>query len=136
MFIAAGTGVADREQGIASGIASTSTSIGAAIGLAVLVLVANAGTGGLTGDALRTAVADGLGTAVLVVAAGIAAIALIALNLRPSSPPPVETRVRAGLPCRRDQRWRRRLPTSFGLQSFTAAVFSYAMPCGYEMSST
>ena len=49
MFIAAGTGVADREQGIASGIASTSTSIGAAVGLAVLVLVANAGTDGLHG---------------------------------------------------------------------------------------
>ena len=85
MFIAVGTGVADREQGIASGMASTSTSIGAAVGLAALVLVANSGTGGLTGETLRTAVADGLGTAVLVVAAGIAVIALVALNLRPGS---------------------------------------------------
>ena len=39
MFIAAGTGVDDAEQGVASGIASTSTSIGAAVGLALLVLV-------------------------------------------------------------------------------------------------
>ena len=85
MFIAAGTGVADREQGIASGIASTSTSVGAALGLSVLVLVANAGTDGLTGEALRIATADGLSTAVLVVAVGIAAIALVALNLRPGS---------------------------------------------------
>jgi MFS family permease len=91
MFIAAGTGVADREQGIASGLASTSTSVGAAVGLAVLVLVATSGTDGLTGEALRTATADGLSTAVLVVAAGIAAIALVALNLRPSATTRAET---------------------------------------------
>jgi MFS family permease len=95
MFIAAGTGVADREQGIASGIASTSTSVGAAVGLAVLVLVATSGTDGLTGEELRIATADGLSTAVLVVAAGIAAIALVALNLRPSST------TRAFTPCPR-----------------------------------
>jgi EmrB/QacA subfamily drug resistance transporter len=68
MFIAAGTGVADSEQGVASGIVSTSTSVGAAVGLALLVLVANAG---------------GLDAAVLVVAGGIAATALVALNFRP-----------------------------------------------------
>jgi MFS family permease len=90
MFIAAGTGVADREQGVASGLASTSTSVGASVGLAVLVLVATSGTDGLTGEALRIATADGLSTAVLVVAAGIAAIAVIALNLRPGSATPTE----------------------------------------------
>jgi EmrB/QacA subfamily drug resistance transporter len=83
MFIAAGTGVPDADQGVASGIASTSTSIGAAVGLAVLVLVANADTGGLAGEPLRIATADGLSTAVLVVAAAIALTALVALNLRP-----------------------------------------------------
>ena len=83
MFIAAGTGVADGEQGIASGIVSTSTAVGAAVGLAALVLVANSGTDGLGGEALRIASADGLSAAVLVVAAGIAATALLALNLRP-----------------------------------------------------
>ncbi len=92
MFIAAGTGVADHEQGVASSIASTSTSIGAAVGLALLVLVANANTDGLSGNALRTATADGLSTAVLVVSGAITLIALVALNLRPapvdrSSPP-------------------------------------------------
>jgi hypothetical protein len=38
----------------------------------------------LSGEALRTATADGLSTAVLVVSGGIAAIALVALNLRPA----------------------------------------------------
>jgi hypothetical protein len=95
MFIAAGTGVADREQGIASGIASTSTSIGASVGLALLVMVATSGTDGLTGEALRTATADGLSTAVLVVAGAIAAIAVVALNLRPTATP------HADIPCPR-----------------------------------
>jgi EmrB/QacA subfamily drug resistance transporter len=98
MFIAAGTGVADGEQGVASGIASTSTSVGAGVGLALLVLVANSGTDGLNGEALRIATADGLSTAVLVVAAGIAAIALVALTLRPSPNP------RADTPCPRQLR--------------------------------
>jgi EmrB/QacA subfamily drug resistance transporter len=95
MFIAAGTGVSDREQGIASAIVSTAGGVGAAVGLALLVLVANSGTDGLAGEALRTATADGLSGAVLVIAAGIAATALIALDLRPSS------RTRAKTPCPR-----------------------------------
>jgi hypothetical protein len=95
MFIAAGTGVPDREQGIASAIASTSSSVGAAVGLAGLVLVANADTDGLAGEALRTATADGISAAVLVVAAGIAATALLAVGLRPS------TRTSAPTPCPR-----------------------------------
>jgi len=84
MFIAAGTGVAAREQGVASGIASTSTSVGAGVGLALLVLVAAAGTEGLSGEGLRIATADGLSTAVLVIAAVIVATALVALRLRPA----------------------------------------------------
>jgi MFS family permease len=95
MFIAAGTGVHDREQGVASGIASTSTSVGAAVGLALLVLVANSGTDGLAGEPLRIATAEGLSTAVFVIAAGIAVIALLALNLRPGP------RTRAKIPCPR-----------------------------------
>ena len=73
------------EQGVAAGIASTGARVGAAVGLAVLVLVANAGTDGLAGEALRTATADGIRTAVLVVAAGIAVTALLAASLRPRS---------------------------------------------------
>ncbi len=85
-YIAAGTGVDEREQGIASGIASTASGIGAAVGLAVLVLVANAGTEGLTGEPLRVATADGIATAVLVIAGGIALTLLVALNLRRAEP--------------------------------------------------
>ena len=85
IFIAAGTGVAEREHGVASGIASTAMGIGAAVGLAVLVLVANSGTDGLAGEPLRIATADGLSAAVLVVAAGIAATLPLALSLRPAA---------------------------------------------------
>jgi EmrB/QacA subfamily drug resistance transporter len=95
MFIAAGTGVPDAEQGIASAIVSTAGGVGAAVGLAVLVLIANAGTDGLAGEALRVATADGLSNAVLVVAAGIAATALVAVNLRDGS------RARPAAPCPR-----------------------------------
>ncbi len=95
MFIAAGTGVADREQGVASGITSTGTSVGAAVGLALLVLVANSGTEGVAGESLRIATADGLSSAMLVIAAAIAAIAFVALLLRPA--PGAAT----GIPCPR-----------------------------------
>lgn len=95
MFIAAGTGVADGEQGVASAIASTASGVGAAVGLAVLVLVANSGTDGLAGEALRIATADGLAAAVLVVAGGIAVTALVALSLRPGP------RTRGETPCPR-----------------------------------
>ncbi|MFJ3926396.1 MFS transporter [Streptomyces sp. NPDC090022] len=72
MFITAATGVPDRDQGTASGIASTGSGVGAAVGLAVLVLIATAGLDGLTGEQLRTATADGISRALFVVAAGIA----------------------------------------------------------------
>jgi hypothetical protein len=89
IFIAASTGVAEREQGVASGIASTAMGIGAALGLALLVLVANAGTEDLSGEALRAATADGISTAVLVVTGGIAATLLVALTLRTAPVPQV-----------------------------------------------
>lgn len=82
MFIAAASGVGDREQGIASGTVSTFAGIGAAIGLAVLVLVANAGTAGLLGEDPRIATADRIRNAVFVIAGGIATTLVIALNLR------------------------------------------------------
>ncbi|MFD3806953.1 MFS transporter [Streptomyces sp. NPDC058619] len=82
MFIAAGTGVSDREQGIASGIAATGSGMGAAVGLAVLVLVATAGLDGATGERLRDGTAHGVSTALYGVAAGIAATFVTALFLR------------------------------------------------------
>jgi EmrB/QacA subfamily drug resistance transporter len=87
MFIAAGLDVQDRDQGVAAGLASTSTSIGAALGLALLVLVANAGPDDLAGEALRADTANGLSNAVLVISAGIALTAVAALNLRPPRAP-------------------------------------------------
>jgi EmrB/QacA subfamily drug resistance transporter len=102
MFIAAAGGVRDREQGIAAAIASTSSSVGAAVGLAALVLVANAHTDGLAGEALRSAKADGIGAAMLLVAAGIAATALLAMLLRPSArasgPTPCPRQVALAMP--------------------------------------
>jgi MFS family permease len=92
MFIAAGTGVPDDDQGVASGAASTAMQAGAAVGLAVLVLVANAGTEGLDGEELRTATADGISAAAFVVAAGIAATIAVALALPRHTGPDNEPR--------------------------------------------
>lgn len=89
MFIAAATGISDRQQGIASGIASTGSGAGAAVGLAVLVLVATAGLDGLTGERLRIATTDGIRTALFVVAGGIALTFLLALTRCPTRPEPV-----------------------------------------------
>ncbi|WP_338930878.1 MFS transporter [Streptomyces netropsis] len=82
MFIAAGTGVSDREQGIASGIASTGSGMGAAVGLAILVLVATAGLDDLAGERLQNETAQGISTTLFVVAAGIALTFLVALSRR------------------------------------------------------
>ena len=76
MFIAASTGVASRDQGIASGMASTGTQIGAAAGLAALVLVANSYTDGQTASPARRRRRRPR-AAVLVTAGGIAATPLI-----------------------------------------------------------
>ncbi|KAB8194786.1 MFS transporter [Nonomuraea phyllanthi] len=89
MFGAATSGTAPHQQGIASGAASTAQQVGGAVGLAVLVAVANAGTGGLTGPAVRSATADGLRAAILVAAIGIALTALVALGFSaPRRPAP------------------------------------------------
>ncbi len=53
MWIASASGVAAEEQGVASGMASTTLNIGNAIGLAVLIAIANAGIAGQQGEALR-----------------------------------------------------------------------------------
>lgn len=89
MFIAAATGIPDRQQGIASGIASTGSGAGAAVGLAILVLVANAGLDGLTGEQLRIATADGISTTLFIVAGGIALTFVFALSRCPTPREPV-----------------------------------------------
>jgi MFS family permease len=83
LFIAASTGVSPHQHGVASGIASTSSGIGAAVGLAVLVLVATAGSDATASPLARAYTAHGIATAVLVAAAGIAATIPLALRIRP-----------------------------------------------------
>ena len=79
--IAAVSGVAERESGLASGLINTSQQVGGALGLAVLATVANSRTADVTastgGDpaALATALTEGFQSAFL----GGAAIALLGL---------------------------------------------------------
>jgi hypothetical protein len=77
IFIAGATGISDRQQGVASGIVSTGTGVGATVGLAMLVLIANAGTGGLGGEELRLATARGISLAAYGIAGGIMITLLI-----------------------------------------------------------
>jgi MFS family permease len=86
IFIAAATGVAPRRQGVASAIVSTGSGIGAAVGLALLVLLADPGTGNLDGEALRIATADGIRTAVYAIAVAIVVTLLIVLAGYPRRP--------------------------------------------------
>jgi MFS family permease len=86
MFIAGGTGVPDRQQGVASGIVSTGSGIGAAVGLAVLVLIANAGKGSLAGEELRVAAAEGIARSTFAIAGGIALTLLIVAGCSSSRP--------------------------------------------------
>lgn len=99
MWIAAASGVAPAEQGVAGGMASTTQQTGYAVGLAVLVAIANAGVHGPAGRELRTAVADGLQTAVYVTAAGILLGALVALVLprKPTGTAPSASTVDVGV---------------------------------------
>ncbi|MCX4662062.1 MFS transporter [Streptomyces uncialis] len=82
MWITAATGTAPEEQGVANGAASTGLNIGNAIGLAVFTALADRGTDGKSGEALRAATADGEFLVVLLTAAGMAGGLLIALTLR------------------------------------------------------
>ncbi len=82
MFIAASTGTPDHQQGVASGIASTGSGIGAVIGLALLVLVANHGIDGLAGEQLRDATAHGIRSAVFLIAGAISATLMVTWQLR------------------------------------------------------
>lgn len=81
MWIAAASGVDHDEQGVASGMASTTLNVGNAIGLAILIAIANAGTAGLAGDMLHAAMAGGARLAFILAAAGIVLSFLIALAL-------------------------------------------------------
>lgn len=81
MWIAAASGVAHDEQGVASGMACTTLNIGNAIGMATLIAVANSHIAALTGDALKSAISDGIGLAFWLAAAGILISLLAAMAL-------------------------------------------------------
>lgn len=81
MWIASASGVAAEEQGVASGMASTTLNIGNAIGLAVLIAIANAGIAGQQGEALRLVIADGARLAFILAVLGIVLGGLVALAL-------------------------------------------------------
>lgn len=83
MWIASATGVADHEQGVASGMSSTALQVGSALGLAVLVVAGGLGEG--TGPAL----AAGLRTALFIAAAGTLLGTAVALTFaREPAPKP------------------------------------------------
>lgn len=81
MWVAASSGVAKEEQGVASGIASTALNIGNAVGLAILIAVANTGIQGKSGEALLEAISAGERTAIYLAALGILLGAIVALFL-------------------------------------------------------
>jgi EmrB/QacA subfamily drug resistance transporter len=81
MWIAAAAGVAPGEQGVASGMASTTLNVGNAIGLAVLIAIANSGVFDQPADRLPDAVAHGGQIAVLIAAAAMALGMLASLTL-------------------------------------------------------
>lgn len=78
MWIAASAGVAPGDQGVASGLASTTLQVGGAVGLAVLVALA----GGVGQNASGPGLLDGIRTAVFAIAGGIGCGALALLALR------------------------------------------------------
>jgi EmrB/QacA subfamily drug resistance transporter len=88
MFIAAATGVPDRRQGVASGIVSTASGIGAAVGLAVLVIIANLGTEGLRDEPLRVAAAEGISRVAYTIACGVMLMLIIMIGFRVRSGKP------------------------------------------------
>lgn len=85
MWIAAATGVRQEEQGVASGMASTTLSVGNSIGLAVLIALANRHLGGLEGEALAGAMLEGIQLAFWLAAAGIL-VSLLAAFALPAQP--------------------------------------------------
>ncbi|MCS0637592.1 MFS transporter [Streptomyces sp. LP05-1] len=78
LWIAAASGIPARDQGVASGLASTALQVGGAVGLAVLIVVVGAGDHGAATATPAGAVRD----AVWIIAAGIAAGACALLPLR------------------------------------------------------
>ena len=86
MWIAAASGVRHDEQGVASGMASTTLSVGNAIGLAILIAIANAHTTGLGDTMHRESVTSGIRLS-FELAAGSILIGLLAALALPRKEP-------------------------------------------------
>ncbi|MFJ5840560.1 MFS transporter [Streptomyces shenzhenensis] len=78
MWIVAASGVAAEDQGVASGMASTTLQVGGAVGLALLVALSGGVGQGPPDDALLT----GIRAAVFAIAAGLGCGVLLTLALR------------------------------------------------------
>ncbi|WP_221349530.1 MFS transporter [Streptomyces beigongshangae] len=83
MWIVAASGVAPEDQGVASGMASTSLQVGGAVGLALLVALA----GGVGQGPSDGALLSGIRAAVFTAAAGIGCGALLTSGLRRAAAP-------------------------------------------------
>lgn len=90
MWIAAASGVHHDEQGVASGMASTTLSVGNAIGLAVLIAIANGHAASLGDTASAVAAAEGIKLAFWLAAAGIVASLVVTFALPGTSRKPAE----------------------------------------------
>ncbi|MFR9724022.1 MFS transporter [Streptomyces sp. MS19] len=91
LFAAAGAGVAPHEQGVASGLASTTKEIGGALGLALVVALATGAS-----DLLDGLHAAGWTAAALTVAGGLSALALKSDRPAPRRPAAPKTLEGAG----------------------------------------
>jgi MFS family permease len=83
IYISAGSGVADEQQGVAAAATTTAASVGAGIGLAMLVLLAGAGSSASPGGA-RSLGADDVGRALFGIGIVIASTMPIAARLQPA----------------------------------------------------
>jgi EmrB/QacA subfamily drug resistance transporter len=91
MWIAAASGVHHDEQGVASGMASTTLSVGNSIGLAVLIAIANGHAAGSSDLSLAAATAEGIKLALWLAAAGIL-ISLLVASVLPGTATKAEER--------------------------------------------
>ncbi len=101
--LAATTGVARADAGLASGLINTTRQVGGSVGLAALVAVATARQHALLGRAAGVAQSDGYARAFLVTAVlllGAAVVAAVVLPRRPAPAPhdPVTDVARQGVP--------------------------------------
>lgn len=82
LFATASTGVAEQQQGIASGVVSTGQQIGTAVGLAVLVAIANSAAARAASETASAASAIGVRAASLTAAIGIVLMVVVATTLK------------------------------------------------------